>query len=209
MSKVPLSIPLILLWIHGGVWAGNSPDDCFSAMEITRGKVCLSENSIGIVFANTCDKPMDLKWCLELTKGTWSCGMVQAVKPGETSGSDAWECNATGRFKIWGRTRGSGVQFPEIEGIFRQDADKLYALAYGESPEAACRRAKDGVTPLADCECEPMGKRDKYRCRVEVQRPKHFSGRAIQFRPHEFTSAVRPATTGGAGVTAPTAGDGK
>lgn len=186
MSKVSLSIPLILLLMHGGVWAGNSPDDCFAPLEITRGKACLGENSIGIVFTNTCDKPMDLKWCLELTQGTWSCGMVQAVKPGETSGSDVWDCNATGRFKTWGRTRGSGVPFPEVEGTFRRAAGRLYALAYGESPEAACRRARDGVTPLAECECEPVGKRGKHRCRVEVPRPKHLVGGAIEFRPYEF-----------------------
>ncbi len=170
--------------------AASSPDDCLTVTDVIRGKDCGDPSSVQVKCRNACDQPLDVKTCVERSNGKWDCGVNFAVKPGATSCSGAWVCSGTGKYRVYGRSAGSRLPFPEDGGTLRRAGDKAYSVAVGESQESACKRAQQVASSSSACECEPLDNKGNFRCRVETQVANAEAlGKAKPFRDDEFKAA--------------------
>ncbi|MEA3418964.1 MAG: hypothetical protein U9Q90_06145 [Campylobacterota bacterium] len=85
---------------------------CFSVVFEEWGKKC-GDKSLQVKWRNNCQETLDLRYCMERTDGTWSCGLQFDIQSGATSGSGAYICEATGKVEWRGRSSDSTASFPQ------------------------------------------------------------------------------------------------
>jgi len=157
------------------------PDLCLSASDTSTGKSCTDgARKMDVKVRNQCGEPMDVRICIGYgAPEKWNCGLNFAVPSNAEMNSSS--CNATGNFKFWGRKPKSMTQFPNEYGDVKKVGDKLYVTAYGETQEAACRRAKAVDSIGESCECEETSPA-VFQCRSLVKSiPANLQSRVKDF----------------------------
>jgi hypothetical protein len=168
MNWRPLLLALCLVSVCRTVAAADaSLDACFKASEPVRGTHCNKAESIEVNFRNECAQPLDAMYCLQKPDDKWDCSSKRNVKPSETV--NHWACRGTGKSRVWGRPLGSNVPFLNAAESIRKEGEQVYVLAFGETQEEACRRAKDvGQVETGGCDCETAGSKNGIRCRLAL-----------------------------------------
>jgi hypothetical protein len=88
----------------------NSWNDCVEIYDRQPGVYCGSTDGVSIRFRNGCSEKIDTKVCLQVSNGTWDCG-VSFLMPGESS--SYYACHSNGRVKYWARRAGIDARFGE------------------------------------------------------------------------------------------------
>lgn len=99
-----------LLWLLvAGTAGARDATQCVDVYN-KRQMQCQGQNGLTFRVRNTCDHPIDFKYCAQRAGGGWDCGEKLNTRPG---GATSWEtCSATGRYHYWGRVAGTPVEFP-------------------------------------------------------------------------------------------------
>lgn len=78
--------------------------ECVDVEVVGRGDNCNNPASMLIRVRNSCDQPMDLRYCIESTEGRgWSCGVFSNAQPWDSDAIVAaretsfFSCSTTGR----------------------------------------------------------------------------------------------------------------
>jgi hypothetical protein len=89
----------------------RSWSECVAIYDQKRGDNCNSSSSFSIRIRNVCAEPIDARFCIERTNGTWDCGMHTNLRPGERT--SYYTCNSTFYVWRWARQAGTSTRIPE------------------------------------------------------------------------------------------------